>query len=76
VDGKYSLDNTRGPFPGKYKVEILWNKKTGKKVGTPGDPGVQMDETQQILPAKYNTATTLTADIGSGSNTKDFDLPK
>ena len=28
-DGKYSLSGERGPKPGKYKVEIYWNKKTG-----------------------------------------------
>jgi hypothetical protein len=72
-DGKFSLDATRGPLPGKYRVEIRWAKKTGRKVPN-GDGGMQ-DETAEGLPAKYNTDTELTATIGSwGSNSVDFNL--
>lgn len=73
-DGKYAIDAERGPKPGKYKVEIYWNRKTGKMVPTPGDPGVKMAETKQVLPPKYNRQTTLTADITVGSDSRDFDL--
>jgi hypothetical protein len=74
VDGKYSVGGDRGLAPGSYRVEITWKKKTGKTVPTPGDPGVQMPETKQVIPPKYSTRTELTADIDSGSNTKDFNL--
>jgi hypothetical protein len=60
---------------GKYKVQILWMKSTGKKVPS-GDGDLKNDETKQILPPEFNSRTTLTADIGSGQNTKDFTLPK
>jgi len=73
-DGKYSIDAERGPKPGKYKVEIYWNKKTGRMVPVPGDADMKMPETQQTLPAKYNKQTELTAEITSGRNTKNFDL--
>jgi len=73
-DGKYSISGDRGPKSGKYKVEIYWNKKTGKMVGTPGDASVKMAEVKQMLPPKYNKQTELTADITSGSNTKNFEL--
>lgn len=76
VDGKYSLDAERGPAPGKNKVEIYWNKKTGKKIPTPGDADVMMEETKQLLPDRYNTKTELTADITTSSNKVDFDLKK
>ena len=33
-----------------------------------------MDETREIIPRKYNENTTLTVDIGSGENMKDFEL--
>jgi len=68
VEGKYSLPSGRGPDAGKYKVQITWNKKTGKQIDTPGDPGTKMDDTVQVIPPKYNKQTILTAEIKSGSN--------
>ena len=73
-NGTYEIPRDRAPAPGRYKVEITWNKRTGKQVTVPGDPGNKIDETQQAIPAKYNRETTLTAELTSGSNTKDFDL--
>jgi hypothetical protein len=73
-DGKYSIAADRGPKPGKYKVEIYWNKKTGRTVPTPGDAAVPMPETKQTLPPKFNKQSQLTADITSGRNTVNFDL--
>jgi hypothetical protein len=74
VGGKYKLESGKGPMPGKYRVEILWKKKTGRQVPTPGDETALMDETQQVLPPQYNTQSTLTAEIEAKSNTKDFPL--
>jgi hypothetical protein len=74
VGGNYKLESGKGPMPGKYRVEILWKKKTGRQVPTPGDETALMDETQQVLPPQYNTQSTLTADIEAKSNTKDFPL--
>ena len=68
------MPSGRGPAPGSYRVEIIWQKKTGRKVDTPGDPGVKMDETFQVIPAKYNTSSTETVTVKSGDNTFNFDL--
>jgi hypothetical protein len=73
-DGKYSLPAGEGPTPGTYRVEITWNKKTGKMIGTPGDADVKMAETAQVIPTQYNSNSTLTADIKAQANTVDFDL--
>src|SRR4051794_5389300 len=73
-DGKYLIDSERGPALGKYRVEIYWNKKTGKMVPTPGDRDVKMPETRQVLPPKYNKQSQLTADVTPSGNTRDFDL--
>ena len=54
------------------RVEIIVRKKTGRKIGTPGDMDVKMDEVLQIAPAKYNTSSTLTADVKAKANTIDF----
>jgi hypothetical protein len=72
TNGTYSLDATRGPFPGRYRVEIYWAKKTGRRV--PNGDGAIQEETVEGLPAKFNKNTELTATITSGSNTVDFNL--
>ena len=64
---------------GAYKVEITWNRPTGKKVARPGmkaGPGSEIDEIVAEVPAKYNTATTLTADVSAGNAKHDFALKK
>ena len=61
-------------MPGKYKVQITWDKSVG---GKKLDPDIQGgDNVKQVLPEKFNKATTLTADIEPGSNKKDFPLTK
>jgi len=73
-DGKYAIPAEKIPPPGRYRVEILWNKKTGKDVPNPTDPGTTMPETKQVIPVKYNTRSELTADIKVGGNSIDFPL--
>ena len=72
LNGKYVVESGRGLLPGKYKVEFNWRKKTGRK--TPTGDGDPVEETKEGLPAKFNTATTQTADIKSGSQPLDFAL--
>src|SRR4051812_26402666 len=36
-DGTYSIPAGGGPFPGEYQVQITSSRKTGRKVGVPGD---------------------------------------
>jgi len=71
--GKYSITSP-DLVPGNYLVKIIWLKPTGKKVDAPGDPGVKMDQTQQVVPKQYNSESTLTRELKSGSNTLNFEL--
>lgn len=71
--GVYALSPQDKLEPGKYRVEISWHKPTGKKVLS-ADPGVTIDETREAIPAKYNSDSTLLAEIGSGEVEKDFAL--
>ncbi|MCR9117655.1 MAG: hypothetical protein NXI22_11985 [bacterium] len=73
TEGKYVVPAKVGLAPGSYKVEIRWNKKTGKKL-TSSDTGEEEFVRKEGLPAKFNSATVLTAEIGGGSNTEDFEL--
>jgi hypothetical protein len=72
-DGHYELDGSRGPYPGKYRVEIFWYKKTGRQIASPSGKAFK-DETKQGIPAKYNDKTDLKVEVKPGRNTFDFDL--
>ena len=74
LQGKYALSEKDRPTSGHYKVQIRWAKPTGKKVKS--ETGEMLDVREEALPPKYNDATTLTADLTSGTNKVDFDLKK
>jgi hypothetical protein len=74
VDGKFTIPSGAGLTTGKNRVEIYWDKKTGKKVNTPGDEGNLIDETVQVLPAQFNSASGLKEEVKAGANTFTFDL--
>jgi hypothetical protein len=71
-DGRYDLEDKRAPYPGQYRVQIYWNKKTGRTLT--GPKGATKEERKQAIPAKYNTNTELKVEVKPGSNTLDFDL--
>lgn len=72
VGGRYALDGHSGPMPGKYRIEITWRKKTGKKV--PGEGEHPRDEIVMGIPPKYNSESELVREVNPGHNTLDFDL--
>jgi hypothetical protein len=74
VKGKFEIGSDKNLPPGKYKVEIIWNKKTGKTLPNASDPGTTLEETKQVIPARYNSKTELSADLKPGSNPLTFDL--
>lgn len=76
TEGKYSIPADVGLLPGSYKVAIFSYDQKGKKVESteiPGDPGA--NQFRERIPAKYNSETTLKADVQEkGPNTFDFKL--
>jgi hypothetical protein len=74
--GEYQVIGTNPPPPGSYRIEIESQKKTGKQIpaGSPLPPGTMVDETVQLIPAKYNTKSELKRDLKSGDNPLDFEL--
>jgi len=73
LDGKYSIEENKGPNAGKYQVLINWSKPTGTKRKDP-DTGEMIDLTKEVIPKKYNETTELRADVSAGTTTFDFDL--
>jgi hypothetical protein len=72
-DGNYSVEEPMGPTAGKYRVEIRWNKPTGRRVKDAYGEEI-MDEYKEGLPAKYHTNSELTSEVSSEKTTFDFDL--
>lgn len=73
ADGKYALGGEFSPAPGNYKVEIRWNKPTGKKVFN-ADLNQQMDVFAEGLPEKFHKNSELKATLKPGKNKVDFSL--
>jgi len=75
-NGAYEIPAGKGPPPGSYRVEITWEKKTGKQVVSKGDPPNMEDEKIQVIPPQYNRESKLTKEIKLGENILDFPLTK
>ncbi len=67
-DGRYQIRI----LPGDKKVRITSTKETGKMLE--GAMGAKYPERVDLIPAKYNSATTLTRTITPESGTVDFRL--
>lgn len=73
MDGKYSVSEAQGANAGKHRIEIHWQKRTGKKIPVPNTDFV--DEVRvEGLPARFHKSSTLTAEVGEGQTTFHFDL--
>lgn len=79
--GRYSIDAAAGPEIGEHRVEIIGLKSEGTKtvegvqgsaIGPSGKATVA--ELKMIVPAEFNTRSTLKVAIKSGPNSHDFTL--
>jgi hypothetical protein len=77
VAGKYAIARDQGLVPGKYKVTIS-SSGGGKETivdTTNNMPGMPPVPSKEVIPERYNTASTLTAEVkAEGANVFDFDL--
>lgn len=68
--GKYSFEST----PGSKTVEITAMREIPGKM-VEDNPGEKTPAMEMYIPAKYNSETTLTAEVSdSGENVLNFDL--
>ncbi len=71
--GKFNIPRNQGPAAGKYRVEIISFRPTGKTVidDQAADSNSQpVAVTEQFLPSQYNEKSTLTADIDKSTASK------
>jgi hypothetical protein len=73
-EGRYTIPEEKGPTAAAYRVEIHWNKKTGKQIPNPMDKEQMIDELMEGLPAKYHQDSVLTAEVSARQTTFNFDL--
>jgi hypothetical protein len=72
-NGAYSVPEAQGANAGKYRVEIRWQKSTGKQIKDPH--GEELTEQRvEGLPPKYHKDSELTAEVSGGRTRFDFDL--
>lgn len=78
-DGAFAIPAETGPVAGRYKVSVSVQKPVSRK-GAQQPAGGAVDDfdttpTKESLPARYNSQTTLTADVtDTGPNEFNFPL--
>lgn len=70
--GKYAIPAASGPSVGKCRVEIQWQRKTGRKLKVP--PDREVEETEEVIPQVYNKSSQLECDIKSVPNEFSMDI--
>lgn len=73
TEGTYLVPEAQGANAGQHRIEIRWNKKTGRKLRDP-DSGEMYDERKEYLPPRFHAESDLTVDISAKQTTFDFDL--
>lgn len=73
TDGAYDVPEGQGANVGKYRIEIRWQKRTGKMVREP-QTGEMVEERKEGLSAKFNKESDLTVDVREDRTTYDFEL--
>lgn len=74
-NGQFSIDREQGLVPGHYRVTI--NASSGAGGAKPAEPGRpnRTERPKELIPAKYNAESTLTADVKKGGpNDFPFEL--
>jgi hypothetical protein len=72
-NGIYAVPEAQGANAGKYRVEIRWQKATGKKIGDPHS-GEMVDQRAEGLPPKFHKDSELSAEVSAKQTKFDFDL--
>ncbi len=76
VDGAYSIGGADGPTVGVYRVSIRsGGGRAAEAEAVPGMPASPKKSKAEMIPARYNAASKLTAEVKTSASTKaDFEL--
>lgn len=72
-NGNYTVSEAQGANAGQYRVEIRWNKLTGKKYRDP-DSGEMLDERKEALPPRFHAQSELSVEVTEKQTRFDFEL--
>ena len=74
-EGSFAIERSVGPSPGKYRVEIRAYRGTGEQIPDDDAPGEMTEQTEQIIPRRYNRDTELEVEVTvDGDNHFQFAL--
>jgi hypothetical protein len=73
LEGAYAVTEEMGANAGPYRVEIRWQKKTGRKYRD-RDSGDMVDERKEGLPPRFHAQSELAVEVSAKQTTFDFDL--
>ena len=73
-NGAYHVPAKKGPAVGANLIEIRAKRKTGRKVPARPPMTGEEDEIVEVIPPKYNEASTLRREVTPGENVIDFNL--
>lgn len=78
VDGQYQLSQDGGIYPGSYRVEIVVQRKTGRKIPDRAFIGLTTDQWEAVSDRRYwGDQSPLELEITSDSDHHyDFDVPR
>jgi len=65
-NGRFSLPRARGLVPATYRIAIYSGMKAKQRPNPEMSPGQAEAQTEDLVPAKYNTATELEVEIKPG----------
>jgi hypothetical protein len=63
VDGAFRIDRASGLAPGRYQVQIVADRSTGKTIPNPDFPDRTIEEVNNVIPPRYNVKTELTVEV-------------
>ncbi|MEW4570700.1 hypothetical protein AB1L88_22780 [Tautonia sp. JC769] len=66
--GAFRIPPSEGPEPGPYRVEIDAVRPTGRIIEHPDLLGQTAEETENIVPPRFNRASTLRVEVGDGGD--------
>jgi hypothetical protein len=72
-EGKFDIPREQGPTPGRYSVTVISGEAAPSEASAAELPGAGFSKKEKI-PAKYNSRTTLTAEVKKGGPNQ-FEFP-